>query len=82
VCNKLNSIQNLHGCIDDNLIQFPIEQQALAQECNEKCDDDMLESRNISWNIGYICSKTKDCLLLSKENMNELQSIIRRKRGI
>jgi hypothetical protein len=43
VCNKLNSIQNLHGCIDDNLIQFPIEQQALAQECNEKCDDDMLK---------------------------------------
>jgi hypothetical protein len=42
VCNKLNSIQDLHDCID-NLLQLPIEQQALAQEWNEKCNDDMLK---------------------------------------
>ncbi|XP_045824976.1 uncharacterized protein LOC123917331 [Trifolium pratense] len=77
ICNKLNSMQDLHDCID-NLLQFPIEQQALAQECNEKSVDDLLEG---SLRILDICSTAKDFLSLSRENMHELQSVIRR-RGI
>ncbi|AES89148.1 hypothetical protein MtrunA17_Chr4g0035221 [Medicago truncatula] len=78
VCNNLNGMQDLHDCID-KFLQMPIEQQALSQECNEKCVDDLLES---SLRILDICSTTKDCLSLSKENIQELQSVIRRKRGV
>ncbi|WJX51424.1 hypothetical protein P8452_37624 [Trifolium repens] len=77
ICNKLNSMQDLHDCID-NLLQLPIEQQTLAQECNEKSVDELLER---SLKILDICSTAKDLLLLSKQNMHELQSVIRR-RGI
>ncbi|XP_058759015.1 uncharacterized protein LOC131632249 [Vicia villosa] len=78
ISNKLNGMQDLHDCID-MLLQLPIGQQTLAQECNEKCVDDLLEG---SLRILDICSIAKECLLLSKENMHELQSVIRRKRGI
>ncbi|GAU47460.1 hypothetical protein TSUD_90270 [Trifolium subterraneum] len=77
ICNKLNSMQDLHDCID-NLLQLPIEQQALALECNEKSVDELLER---SLRILDICSAAKDFLSQSKENMHELQSVIRR-RGI
>ncbi|KAL5075673.1 hypothetical protein RYX36_014657 [Vicia faba] len=78
ICNKLNDMQDLHDCIS-KLLELPIEQQTLAQECNEKCADDLLEG---SLRILDICSIAKECLLLSKENTHELQSLIRRKRGI
>ncbi|PNX91174.1 hypothetical protein L195_g047304 [Trifolium pratense] len=52
VSNKLNGIQDLQDCID-NLLQLPIEQQTLAQECNEKCVDDLLES-NPSPMLGFL----------------------------
>ncbi|GAU47458.1 hypothetical protein TSUD_90250 [Trifolium subterraneum] len=77
ICNELNSMQDLHDCID-NLLQLPIEQQSLAQECNQKSVDELLER---SLRILDICSVAKDFLSLSKENMHELQSVIRR-RGI
>ncbi|WJX45351.1 hypothetical protein P8452_32236 [Trifolium repens] len=77
ICNELNSMQDLHDCID-NLLQLPIEQQTLAQECNEKSVDDLLER---SLRILDIFSVAKDFLSLSKENMYELQSVITR-RGI
>ncbi|AET05462.1 DUF241 domain protein [Medicago truncatula] len=63
VCNKLNGMQdNLLDCID-KFLQFPIEQQALAQKCNEKCVDDILER---SLRILDIFSTTKGCLSLSE----------------
>ncbi|XP_050898356.1 uncharacterized protein LOC127105234 [Lathyrus oleraceus] len=74
VCNKLNGTQDLHDCID-KLLHLHYEQLALAQECNEKCVDELLEG---SLRILDICSIAKDCLLLSKENIHELQSVIRR----
>jgi hypothetical protein len=60
ICNKLNSMQDLHDCID-NLLQLPIEQQTLAQDCNEKSVDDLLER---SLRILDICSIAKDFLSL------------------
>ncbi|XP_058759012.1 uncharacterized protein LOC131632245 [Vicia villosa] len=75
VCNKLNGTQDLHDCID-KLLQLPIEQQTLAQECNEKSVDDLLEG---SLRILDICSIAKDFLLISTERIHELQSIIRRR---
>ncbi|KAJ1428192.1 hypothetical protein SESBI_09198 [Sesbania bispinosa] len=77
VSEKLNGLQDLNDCID-KLLQLPMEQQALAQECNEKQVDDLLER---SLRLLDICSTAKDCLLQSKESMHELQSVIRRRRG-
>ncbi|KAG4988374.1 hypothetical protein JHK82_030717 [Glycine max] len=42
VCHKLNDTLDLHD-YTDKLLQLPIEQQVLAQECNDKCVDDLLE---------------------------------------
>jgi len=78
ICNKLNSVQDLHGCINE-VLQLSIEQQALSQECNEKSVDDLLER---SLRILDICSTAKGFLSLSKESLYDLKSIIRRKRGI
>jgi len=55
-----------------------MEQHALAQECNEKSVNDLLQG---SLRLLDICSIAKDFLSLSKENMHELHSVIRR-RGI
>ncbi|XP_004507466.1 uncharacterized protein [Cicer arietinum] len=75
ICHRLNEMQDLHDCID-RLLQLPIEQQALIQECNEKWVDELLEN---SLRILDICCTAKDCLLLSKESIHELQSVIRRR---
>nr|KYP66099.1 hypothetical protein KK1_012383 [Cajanus cajan] len=68
---------DLHDCTD-KLLQLPIEQQALAQECNGKCVDELLEG---SLRLLDICSVAKDCLLQSKESMCDLKSVIRRRKG-
>ncbi|XP_027355386.1 uncharacterized protein LOC113865187 [Abrus precatorius] len=77
VCHKLNDMLDLHD-YTNKLLQLPIEQQAFAQECNDKWVDELLEG---SLRLLDICSTAKDCLLQSKECMHELQSVIRRKRG-
>ncbi|KAK7351861.1 hypothetical protein VNO77_11604 [Canavalia gladiata] len=75
--HKLNCLLDIHDCTDE-LLQLPIKQQTLARECSDKCVDDILER---SLRLLDICSIAKDCLLTSKENMHELQSVIRRRRG-
>ncbi|XP_057440458.1 uncharacterized protein LOC130732424 [Lotus japonicus] len=77
VSHKLNGLLDLHDCID-RLLQLPIKPQELARECNEKRVDDTLEG---SLKLLDICSELKDFLLMSKEIMYELQSVIRRRRN-
>ncbi|XP_057752701.1 uncharacterized protein LOC130970590 [Arachis stenosperma] len=77
VSHKLDGLKDLHDCAD-KLIQLPIEQKALAQECSNKQIDELLEG---SLKLLDICSTAKDFLVQSKENMLEIQSVIRRKRG-
>ncbi|MED6169484.1 hypothetical protein PIB30_021782 [Stylosanthes scabra] len=77
VSHKLDGLQDLHDCTD-KLLQLPMEQKALAQECSNKQIDELLEG---SLKLLDICSTAKDCLIQSKENMLELQSVMRRKRG-
>ncbi|MED6183468.1 hypothetical protein PIB30_038147 [Stylosanthes scabra] len=77
VSHKLDGLQDLHD-YTDKLLQLPVEQKALAQECSNKQIDELLEG---SLKLLDICSTAKDCLIQSKENMLELQSVMRRKRG-
>ncbi|KAL2328973.1 hypothetical protein Fmac_022400 [Flemingia macrophylla] len=77
VRHKLNDMLDLHDCTD-KLLQLSIEQKALAQECNFKCADNLLQG---SLRLLDICSTAKDCLLQSKESICDLKSIIQRRKG-
>ncbi|XP_008236112.1 PREDICTED: uncharacterized protein LOC103334903 [Prunus mume] len=74
---KLTGLQELHSCVD-RLLQLPLTQQALAQEQNEKSTNELLDG---SLRILDVCSSAKDALLQTKEYAQDLQSIMRRKRG-
>ncbi|XP_028767886.1 uncharacterized protein LOC114725532 [Neltuma alba] len=74
---KLSGLQDLHDCID-KVLQLPITQQDFAREFSNKGVDDLLDG---SLRLLDVCSIAKDFLLQSKESLQELQSIIRRRRG-
>ncbi|KAL2346114.1 hypothetical protein Fmac_000114 [Flemingia macrophylla] len=77
LCHKLNGLLQFHDCTD-KLLQLPIKQQAFTRECSDKCVDDILEG---SVRLLDICSTVKECLLISKESVHELHSVIRRRKG-
>ncbi|KAJ6765824.1 BPS1-LIKE PROTEIN [Salix purpurea] len=77
VCQKLCSLQDLHDCVD-KLILLPLAQKSLAQEQNEKWVDDVLDG---SLRVLDVCSMARDALLQTKEYAQEIQSIMRRRRG-
>ncbi|KAM5562709.1 hypothetical protein ABKV19_017759 [Rosa sericea] len=77
ISHKLSGLQDLHDCVD-RLLQLPLNQQALAQEKHQKCANELLDG---SLRLLDVCSTAKDALLQTKECMQNLQSIIRRRRG-
>ncbi|KAJ6927521.1 hypothetical protein NC651_011537 [Populus alba x Populus x berolinensis] len=77
ICHKLGCLQDLHDCVD-KLILLPLTQKSLAQEQNEKWVDDVLDG---SLGVLDVCSVARDALLQTKECAQELQSIMRRRRG-
>ncbi|XP_062021135.1 uncharacterized protein LOC133737630 [Rosa rugosa] len=77
ISHQLNCLQDLHDCVDI-LLQLPLTQQALAQEKHEKWANELLDG---SLRLLDICSTAKDALLLTKECIQNLQSIVRRRGG-
>ncbi|KAM6541123.1 hypothetical protein CsatB_005570 [Cannabis sativa] len=77
ITSKLNSLQDLHDCLD-KLLLLPLNQQALSKEHNEKSLNEILDG---SLRLLDICNTAKDALLLTKESTQELQSILRRRRS-
>ena len=75
ISQKLIGLQDLHNYAD-KLLQLPTTQKALALECSGKLVDDLLEG---SLRLLDVCSTAQDCLLQTKENMHEIQSVIRRR---
>ncbi|XWS55160.1 hypothetical protein CRYUN_Cryun10bG0151100 [Craigia yunnanensis] len=75
--HKLNGLQDLHECVD-LLLQLPLTQKALAQEQHRKWVEKLLDG---SLMLLDVCSTAKDALLQTKECNQELQSILRRRRG-
>ncbi|KAJ4715877.1 hypothetical protein OWV82_010967 [Melia azedarach] len=75
-----NNITGLTDLCDsfNNLLLLPLTQQALAQECNEKQIDQVLD---LSLGLMDVCSTTNNALLQIKEDTQELESILRRRRG-
>ncbi|XVE97650.1 hypothetical protein REPUB_Repub03eG0037100 [Reevesia pubescens] len=76
--HKLNGLQDLHDYID-MFLQLPLTQQALAQEQQWKWIEELLDGSLL---ILDVCSTAKDALLQTKECTKELQSNLRRRRGI
>ncbi|XP_047168685.1 uncharacterized protein LOC124837387 [Vigna umbellata] len=75
--HKLDGLLDFHDCTD-KLLHLTTKQQVLARECSDKCVDGLLEG---SLRLLDICSTAKECLLISKESLHELHSVIRRRKG-
>ncbi|XVE67258.1 hypothetical protein DITRI_Ditri08aG0145900 [Diplodiscus trichospermus] len=75
--HKLNGLQDLHECLD-LLLQLPLTQQALAQEQKRKWIEELLDG---SLMLLDVFSTAKDALLQTKDCTQELQSVLRRRRG-
>ncbi|XP_027357009.1 uncharacterized protein LOC113866330 [Abrus precatorius] len=76
ISHRLKDLQDLQESTN-KVLQLTFTQQALAQECKNKQLDELLDG---SLRLLDICSTVKDCLLQSKDSMQELQSVIRRRR--
>ncbi|KAB2630671.1 hypothetical protein D8674_008190 [Pyrus ussuriensis x Pyrus communis] len=77
ISHKLSGLQDLHDCVE-KLLQLPLTQQALSQKQNEKCANELLDG---SLRLLDICGTIKDALSQTKECVQNLQSIIRRRGG-
>ncbi|KAK0583478.1 hypothetical protein LWI29_037407 [Acer saccharum] len=77
ICHEINGLQDLHGCVD-KLLQLPLVQQALGQEQQKKLVDELLDGS--LW-ILDVSSVAKDALLQTKECVQGLSSVLRRRRG-
>ncbi|OMO72189.1 hypothetical protein COLO4_27787 [Corchorus olitorius] len=75
---QLNCLQDLHDYVD-MLLQLPLTQHALAQEQQRKCVDELLDGSLVLLDV---CNTAKDALLQTKECTQEIQSILRRRRGV
>ncbi|XVE48752.1 hypothetical protein DITRI_Ditri01bG0027400 [Diplodiscus trichospermus] len=74
---KLSGLGDLYELVD-SLLQLPLTQKSLAQHCN---DNQVNELLNGSLRLLDVCGVTKDALLQAKEDTQELESILRRRRG-
>ncbi|MBA0726026.1 hypothetical protein Golax_001878 [Gossypium laxum] len=68
---------DLHECVDV-LLQFPLTQQALAQEKQREMFEELLDG---SLMLLDVCTTAKYALLQTKEYTKELQSILHGRRG-
>ncbi|KAK8673687.1 hypothetical protein V6N13_112005 [Hibiscus sabdariffa] len=75
--HRLNCLQDLYDAVD-MLLQLPLSQQVLAQEQQRKWVEQLLDG---SLMLLDVCGTAKDALSQTKECTQELQSILRRRRG-
>ncbi|GMI88010.1 hypothetical protein like AT2G17080 [Hibiscus trionum] len=76
--DKLNCLQDLYDYVD-MFLQFPLTQQYLAQEQQRKLVEQLLDGSLVLLDV---CGTAKDALQQTKECTQELQSILRRRRGV
>lgn len=76
ICFGLSGLTRLYKCIEE-LLKLPLTQQALSQHKNEKWVDELLDS---PLRFLDLLSKTRDETLLLKGKVEELQSVLRRRK--
>ncbi|KAJ8765078.1 hypothetical protein K2173_010557 [Erythroxylum novogranatense] len=74
---KLCGLQDLYDSVDD-LLLLPATKKVLMQERHKKYIDGFLDG---SLRILDVCNTVKDALSQTKESINGLQSVIRRRQG-
>ncbi|XP_044508828.1 uncharacterized protein LOC123227771 [Mangifera indica] len=74
--NCVNGLTDLYDLVN-NFLLLPLTQQVLAQECNGRQVDELLDE---SLKLMDVCSTTRDALLQIKEDAQQLESILRRRR--
>ncbi|GKV44156.1 hypothetical protein SLEP1_g51364 [Rubroshorea leprosula] len=74
VSTVLSGLAELYACMGD-LLSLPLTQQGLSQQYHEKWVNELLDGT-----LRYldICGNTRDSVLLTKESVRELQSVLRR----
>jgi len=65
----------LYQCVEE-LLQLPLNQQALSQNVGAKWAEEVLDG---SLRLLDICGISRDVLLQSKEHLQDIQSVLRRK---
>ncbi|KAL5788968.1 hypothetical protein ACOSP7_005917 [Xanthoceras sorbifolium] len=75
--NNIIGLADIYDLVN-NFLLLPHTLQALTQECREKQVDEVLDR---SLKLVNVCGITKDALLQIKEEAQELQSVLRRRRG-
>ncbi|GAV78569.1 DUF241 domain-containing protein, partial [Cephalotus follicularis] len=77
ICSGLSGLVELYICIDE-LLNLASVQQVLSQNQPQKYVDDFLDG---SLKLLDICGITRDIMLQIKENVQALQSALRRRKG-
>ena len=77
ICNGLFSLEELCKCVDE-LLNLPQTQQALPHHQRQKRVDDLLDG---SLRILDVCGSIQDLVSQIKENVSDLQSAVRRRKG-
>ncbi|KAA8546164.1 hypothetical protein F0562_020942 [Nyssa sinensis] len=76
ISKRLNGLEDLYDCVDD-LLLLPHTQQAFFQERHEKWVGEALEGH---LTLLDVCATAKDVLSQKKQNVQQLLSILRRRR--
>ncbi|XP_034684155.1 uncharacterized protein LOC117913323 [Vitis riparia] len=77
ISNGLSGLEELYNCMDE-LLSLPSTQQALSLHQHEKWVNELLDG---SVSLLDICGATRDVISQFKENVGDLQSALRRRKG-
>ncbi|CAI9111023.1 OLC1v1011156C1 [Oldenlandia corymbosa var. corymbosa] len=77
ICNALCRLAELYQCMDA-LLNLPSTTQALSQQSNQKLGDEFVDG---SLRILDVCGITREIVSQFKENVRDLQSSLRRRKG-
>ncbi|RVX16533.1 hypothetical protein CK203_005876 [Vitis vinifera] len=77
ISNGLSGLEELYNCMDE-LLSLPSTQQALSLHQHEKWVNELVDG---SVSLLDICGATRDVISQFKENVGDLQSALRRRKG-
>ncbi|KAJ9703855.1 hypothetical protein PVL29_005221 [Vitis rotundifolia] len=77
ICNGLSGMEELYKCLDE-LLSLQSTQQAISHHQHEKWVEELLDG---SVNLLDVCCNTRDVISQFKENVGDLQSALRRRKG-
>ncbi|XP_057963957.1 uncharacterized protein LOC131155063 [Malania oleifera] len=78
ICSNIGALTDLFDCVHDLLLLPHIQQKTTIHGRHKQFIDNELDA---SLRLLDVCGTTKDALLQMKESTQELQSILRRRRG-